>query len=92
MIAEQKLTLYQKIESLPDNLLQELQDYVDGLLAKKKAKKQHGKVIKEQTYEERLKELEELAAKYLTEKPDFENYMREFEESTQDRPLPFRED
>ena len=92
MIAEKKLTLYQKIESLPDNLLQELQDYVDELLAKKKVKKQNGKAKKEQTYEERLKELEELAAKYLTEKPDFENYMKDFEESTQDRPLPFRED
>jgi Protein of unknown function (DUF2281) len=91
MIAEQKLNLFQKIESLPDNLLQELQDYVDELIAKKKAKKQNGNGKKRMSEAERLKIINE-AAKQLTHKEDFEAYMRDFEESTQDRPLPFRED
>jgi hypothetical protein len=91
MIAEQKLKLIQQIVSLPDNLLQDLQGYIDGLVARKKATKQHGNGKKLMSEEDRLKIINE-AAKHLTHKEDFEAYMRDFEESTQDRPLPFRED
>ncbi len=42
------------------------------------------------TVAERLKIITE-AAKQLTQKDDFEAYMNDFEESTQDRQLPFRE-
>lgn len=89
MIAEVKLDLFRQIDSLPEGDLLRVQAWLNEYLTKKN---KNGKGKKEQTYEERLKELEALAAKYLTEKDDFETYMKEFEESTQDRPLPFRED
>ena len=76
-----------EIKRLPKHLLPDLQKIIAGLLAKRQ---QMPEKRKELSYEERLKELMD-AAKYLTEKEDFDQYMKDFEESTQDRPLPFRE-
>ncbi len=76
-----------EIKRLPEHLLPELQKIISGLLTKKQPLpgKERG-----HTYEERLKIIME-AGKYLTEKENFDQYMKDFEESTQDRPLPFRE-
>lgn len=89
MVSDVKLQLFRQIDSLPEIDLLKVQEWLNEYLTRRKANENHKRT---QTFEDRLKELEELAAKYLTEKPDFESYMKAFEESTQDRPLPFRED
>ena len=91
MIAEVKLDLFRLIDSLPENLVVKLQAKVVEFVAKEKAEKPNGKTGKSLTEKERLEIINE-AAKHLTHKKDFEAYMRDFEESTQDRILPFRED
>ena len=91
MIAEVKLDLFRLIDSLPEDLVEKLQAKVVEFVAKEKAKTPNGKSEKPISENERLAIIIE-AAKHLTHKEDFEAYMRDFEESTQDRPLPFRED
>ncbi len=92
MIAERKLNLFRLIDSLPENLVEKLEAKVVEFVAKEKAELPNGKPQKKQLSEdERLAIINE-AAKHLTHKEDFEAYLRDFEESTQDRPLPFRED
>ncbi len=76
-----------EIKRLPEHLLPDVQKMIAGLLALKQSKPEKRKEL---TYEERLKVIMD-AGKYLTEKEDFEQYMKDFEKSTQDRPLPFRE-
>jgi hypothetical protein len=92
MIAEVKLDLFRLIDSLPENLVVKLQAKVEEFVASEKVEAANGKSQNKQFSEiERLAIINE-AAKQLTYKSDFEAYLRDFEESTQDRPLPFRED
>ena len=82
-----KLSLFRKIDGLSENLLVELNALINDFLSKKKKEVEKDKAL---SYEERLKIIKD-AATHLTVKEDFEAYMKDFEESTQDRPLPFRE-
>jgi hypothetical protein len=88
MIAEEKLDLIQMIVNLPEKDVPEVQSRLKDFLPKKK---KNGKPKKVQTYEERLKELNDLAAK-IPERENWDEFIREFDESRKDRPLPFRED
>ncbi len=76
------------IVSLPEKDVPEVQARLKDFLTKQK---KNGKPKKLQTYEERLKELQELAAK-IPEREDWDEFIKEFDESRKDRPLPFRED
>lgn len=74
-----------QIEAIPDEYLPELIGVLD-VFVHKKENEQKSKL----SYEERLAALEE-AARHLTPKENFDAYMKEFDESRKDRPLPFRD-
>lgn len=74
-----------QIESFPDEYLPELMGVLD-VFVHKKENEQKSKL----SYEERLAELQE-AVKRIPPREDFDAFMKEFDESRKDRPLPFRD-
>ncbi|GEM_PF-4824545 len=89
MIAERKLDLFRLIDSLPEDLVVKLQAKVVEFVAKEKAETPNGKKSKSQ-YEKDLAELKALVAK-IPPREDWDSFIKEFDESRKDRPLPFRD-
>ena len=89
MEAEVKLNLFRLIDSLPENLLVKLQAKVIEFVAKEKAEHPNGNRSKSQ-YEKDLAELKAIVAK-IPPREDWDSFIKDFEESRQDRPLPFRD-
>jgi len=89
MIAERKLDLFRLIDSLPEDLVVKLQAKVVEFVAKENAEKPNGKKSKSQ-YEKDLAELKALVAK-IPPREDWDSFIKEFDESRKDRPLPFRD-
>ena len=82
-----KQNLFRQIEALPENDLPELQQFLDELTSKRTGKASNGKTL---SYHQRLKELQELVAQ-IPQRENWDKFIQEFEESRQDRPLPFRD-
>ncbi len=89
MIAERKLDLFRLIDSLPEDLVVKLQAKVVEFVAKEKAETPNGEKSKSQ-YEKDLAELKALVAK-IPPREDWDSFIKEFDESRKDRPLPFRD-
>jgi hypothetical protein len=89
MIADVKLDLFRLIDSLPENLVVKLQAKVVEFVANEKEVMPNGKKSKSQ-YEKDLAELKALIAK-IPPREDWDAFIKEFDESRKDRPLPFRD-